>query len=247
LDPSNQSKERDTATIATIDDIDDLRRSAGEAAAALVPDGATLGYGTGRAAAAALAALAVRVSSGLRVRGVPTSLQTQALCERLGLALTSLDDLAPGSRLDLALDGADEVDPNGDALKGGGGALTREKQVALAARELVLVFEENKRVPRLGATRALPIEILAFGYRQTLARIEALLPGVQLRGNANGAPALSDNGGLLCDAPLPPGADLALVAKNLKLVAGVVEHGLFLGLHPTLVFAGPSGVQVVRR
>ena len=225
------------------DPADPLRRAAGLAAAALVPDGATLGYGTGRAATCALEALALRVKDGLRIRGVPTSQRTAETCRALGLPLISLEDV---DRLDLVLDGADEVDPQGQALKGGGGALTREKQVALAARERVLVFEVNKRVSHLGATRGLPIEVLAFGWRQTLARIAALLPGVALRRGANGAPATSDDGGYLCDAPLLPGTDLRALARNLKQLAGVIEHGLFLDLAPTLVVGAADGAQVVR-
>lgn len=225
------------------DPADSLRRAAGLAAAALVQDGQTLGYGTGRAATCALEALAVRVRDGLRIRGVPTSVRTAETCRALGLPLITLDEV---DHLDLVLDGADEVDPDGQALKGGGGALTREKHVALAARERVLVFEVQKRVPHLGATRGLPIEILAFGWRQTLARIAASLPGVALRRGANGAPATSDDGGLLCDAPLPPGADLRALARDLKQVAGVIEHGLFLDLAPTLVIGTADGAQVVR-
>jgi ribose 5-phosphate isomerase A len=228
----------------TPDPADPLRRAAGLAAAALVRDGQTLGFGTGRAATSALEALAARVrDGGLRIRGVPTSERTAATCRALGLPLVSLDEV---DHLDLVLDGADEVDPQGQVLKGGGGALTREKLVAFAAHKLVLVFEEQKRVPYLGATRGLPIEVLAFGWKQTLARIDALLPGVALRRDANGAPALSDSGGLLCDAPLPPRADLRAIARNLKLVAGVVEHGLFLDLAPTLVVGTSGGAQVVR-
>ncbi len=225
------------------DPADLLRRAAGLAAAALVQDSQTLGYGTGRAATCALEALALRVRSGLRIRGVPTSVRTAETCRALGLPLVSLDEV---DYLDLVLDGADEVDPQGQALKGGGGALTREKQVALAARERVLVFEVTKRVPYLGATRGLPVEVLAFGWRQTLARLAALLPGVALRRGANGAPTTSDDGGYLCDAPLVPGADLRALARNLKQVVGVVEHGLFLDLAPTLVIGTPEGAQVVR-
>jgi ribose 5-phosphate isomerase A len=183
------------------------------------------------------------VQGGLRIRGVPTSLRTAETCRALGLPLLSLDEV---DHLDLVLDGADEVDPDGQALKGGGGALTREKHVALAARERVLVFEVNKRVAHLGATRGLPIEVLAFGWTQTLARIDALLPGVVLRRGANGAPSTSDDGGFLCDAPLPPGADLRAVAQKLKQITGVIEHGLFLDLAPTLVIGAPEGAQVVR-
>ena len=136
---------------------DQQRRAAGALAAAMVEDGMVIGYGTGRGAAAALEALSVRVRAGLRLSGVPTSQRTVELCEKLGLKLVSLDD-APA--LDLVIDGADEVDPHKQVLKGGGGALTREKLVALASKRRVLVMEAVKLVPRLGATRGLPIEVL---------------------------------------------------------------------------------------
>lgn len=219
------------------------RREAGAAAAELVPDGATIGYGTGRAAAAALEALAVRVGRGLRVRGVATSRRTAELAQRLGLALVQLEDV---EALDLVIDGADEVDPDGQVLKGGGGALTREKLVALSSRERVLVLEEAKRVPRLGSTRGLPIELLGFGWPHTLARIAAALPGAAMRRDADGSLQASDNGALLCDAPIPPGADLRALAREVKLLPGVVEHGLFLDLSPTLVVGGASGPRVLR-
>ena len=219
------------------------RRAAGEAAAARVRDGTVIGYGTGRAATAALEALAKRVQGGLRVRGVPTSQRTAELAQRLGLPLVELSEV---NELDLVIDGADEVDPQHQVLKGGGGALTREKLVALAARERVLVLEEAKLVQQLGTLRGLPIELIAFGWTQTLARIAAVLPGAALRRGADGAPMPSDNGALLCDAPLPPGADLRALARELKALPGVIEHGLFLDLSPTLIVGGAAGVRVLR-
>jgi len=162
--------------------VDEQRRAAGEAAAALVGDGMALGYGTGRAAAMALEALARRK---LRVRGVPTSERTAALCRTLGLPLTTLEETP---ELDLCLDGADEIDPHKQALKGGGGAMVREKLVALASRRRVFVIEEPKLVPRLGTTRGLPIAVLAFGWSSTLRRLAQALPGAARR------PDLNDDG-----------------------------------------------------
>jgi len=192
-----------------------------------------LGYGTGRAAAAALEALASR---GLRVRGVATSERTADLCRRLGLALTTLDE-AP--RLDLCIDGADEVDPRRDALKGGGGALVREKLVALASRRRVLVIEEEKLVQRLGTTRGLPIAVLAFGWAGTLQRVEEVLPGAAPRAER------SDDGHVLVDAPLPPAGDLRALAGAVKLIPGVVEHGLFLDLAFEVLVGTPDGVRTL--
>ena len=213
--------------------VDEQRRAAGEAAAALVRDGMTLGYGTGRGAAAALEALA---RSKLRIRGVPTSERTAALCRELGLALTTLEETP---ELDLCIDGADEIDPRKQALKGGGGAMVREKVVALAARRRVLVIEEKKLVPRLGTTRGLPIAVLAFGWSSTLRRVARLLPGAARRDELN------DDGNVVMDAPIPSGADLHDLAQALKGIAGVVDHGLFLDLSPEVLVGTPQGVRTL--
>ena len=215
-------------------DAEAQRQAAGEKAAAMVEDGMVIGYGTGRGATAALKALAAR---GARVRGVPTSERTAQTCKELGLQLVSLDD---EPRLDLVIDGADEVDPELQILKGGGGAHVREKLVALASRRRIIVMEASKQVARLGATRGLPIEVVAFGWRATLQRISEVLPGARRREGA-----LSDNGGVLIDAPLEAGADLHAIDLSLKCIAGVVDHGLFLDLHPTVLVGGPDGVLVL--
>jgi ribose 5-phosphate isomerase A len=210
------------------------RKAAGERAAELVQDGMVIGFGTGRAANAALESLARRK---LRVSGVATSRKTVEVCARLGLPLVSLDD---HPQLDLVIDGADEVDPALQLLKGGGGAQVREKLVALAARRRIVVVEESKLVARLGATRGVPVEVVAFGWKSTLARIAELLPGAARREGA-----LSDNGGVIVDAPLPAGADLRAVDRALKGIAGVVDHGLFLDLSPTVVVGGAAGVRLI--
>ena len=194
----------------------------------------TIGYGTGRAANAALEEVARR---GLRVRGVPTSERTVQLCRQLGLPIVSLDD---HPRLDLVLDGADEVDPHLQMLKGGGGAHIREKLVALASDWRIIAIEESKLVPRLGATRGVPIEVVAFGWKGTLARISQVLPGVTRRDGPH-----SDNGGVIVEATLPPDADVRALARALKEIPGVVDHGLFLDLSPTVVVGGASGVRVI--
>jgi len=194
----------------------------------------TIGYSTGRAATAALEALARRHTA---VRGVPTSDRTAETCRKLGLQLTTLED---SPQLDLVIDGADEVDPSLQLLKGGGGAHVREKLVALASRRRIIVIEESKLVPRIGVTRGVPIEVVAFGWRTTLALVAELLPGAQRREGP-----LSDNGGVLIDAPLPANADLHLLDRALKAISGVVDHGLFLDLKPIVVVGGATGVRVI--
>ena len=215
-------------------DADAQRKAAGERAAAFVEDGMVIGYGTGRGATAALEALARRK---VRVRGVPTSQKTEEVCRRLGLPIVSLED---HPELDLVIDGADEVDPQRHLLKGGGGAHVREKLVALASRQRVIVVEEAKLVPRLGATRGVPIEVVAFGWSATVARIRAVLPGAVRRQGPT-----TDNGGVIVDAPLPAAADLRETDRALKGIAGVVDHGLFLDLAPLVVVGAPTGVRVL--
>src|SRR6267142_1854793 len=173
-------------------DLDAQRKAAGERAAAFVQDGMVIGYGTGRGASAALAA---RTARKARVRGVPTSQKTVELCRRLGLPIVSFDD---HPQLDLVIDGADEVDPQAQLLKGGGGAHVREKLVALASRRRIIVVEEAKLVTRLGSTRGVPIEVGAGGGAGAVERLVALLPGAR-----RAARGKSDNGGVLVDAPLP--------------------------------------------
>ncbi len=215
-------------------DADAQRKAAGERAAGFVRDGMTIGYGTGRAANAALEAIARR---GLRVQGVPTSKRTIEVCQKLGLPIVSLED---HPQLDLVVDGADEVDPRGQLLKGGGGAHIREKLVALASRRRIIAIEESKLVARLGATRGVPVEVVAFGWTGTLARIAAVLPGAERRDGPH-----SDNGGVIIEAPLPERADLHEIARALKEIPGVVDHGLFLDFSPTVVVGGESGVRVI--
>jgi len=212
-------------------DLDAFRRAAAEAAALEVREGMIIGYGTGRAAFAALEAVARRK---LDIRGVPTSERTADLCRRLGLALTTLDE---SPRLDLVLDGADEVDPDKQVIKGGGGAHVREKLVALAARRRIFIVEETKLVSRLGSTRGIPVALVPFGVRSTIARLATLFPGTTLREER------SDDGDALADVPLAAGADLRRVASELKAMAGVVDHGLFLDLSPEIFAGGPPGVR----
>jgi ribose 5-phosphate isomerase A len=216
-----------------VNDVDAQRRAAGEAAAALVRSGMTLGYGTGRAAAAALTAIARRK---LDVRGVATSERTAELCRSLGLPLTTLEETP---ELDLCIDGADEIDPDKQVLKGGGGAMVREKLVALASRRRVLIVEEAKLVARLGMTRGLPVAVLAFGWSSTVQRLEHVLPGAARR------PEPNDDGNVVVDAPIRAGTDLRALDAAVKRIAGVVDHGLFLDLSPEVLVGTPRGVRTL--
>ncbi len=229
---------------------DAQKKQAAEAALNLVEDGMTLGLGTGSTAAFFVSALAERVRGGLNVRGVPTSEQTRAQAEREGVPLTSLGEVG---RLDLTIDGADEVDNSFRLIKGGGGALLREKIVASASDRVAIIVDEAKCVDHLGAF-PLPVEIVPFGARVTENRIAELL-GVYGEGEVNvvlrtdqfGEPYVTDGEHLIVDAAFNKMVNIEGLATALDSMTGVVDHGLFIGLCDTLIVGGDAGIQVLNK
>jgi len=199
-----------------------------------------LGLGTGSTAAAVIRELGARVAAGLTIVGVPTSERTARLAAELGIPLTTLDE---ADRLDLGIDGADEISPALDATKGLGGALVREKLVALACDDYLLVAAAAKLVPRLGTRAPIPVEVVAFGWRQTAARLAAfgLRPSRRDQTDGQGEPYLTDGGGYVLDCATEPVADPAALAARIKAVSGVVDHGLFLGIARRALIAEPDG------
>jgi ribose 5-phosphate isomerase A len=218
---------------------EDARRRAGIEAAALVEPGMIVGLGTGGTAAHALRALADRARAGLAFTGVATSRATESLARSLGLALRAPDDV---DAIDLTIDGADELDASLRLIKGGGGALTREKLVARASKRVAIVADWHKRVARLGERMPLPVEILAFGARWTCARLAELGLAPRVREGF-----VTDSGGLIADCALPATTDVAALALSLKRITGVVEHGLFLSEATLAFIATPTTVDVLRR
>ena len=226
------------------------RQAAGEAAATLVEPDMVVGLGTGDSAGWFIRALARRAAEGLRVaRCVATSVRTAELAKELGLPLCDRDELPAGAAIDLTVDGADEIDPALRLIKGGGGALLREKLVAHSSRRLVIVADEAKRVPRLGLRFRLPLEIVPFGAAQTLGRLQRGFPGATLRLAADGTPQRSDGGNLLVDLPLlDDGVPLATLHERLKLTPGVLETGLFLDeAERALIGTADGSVQMLPR
>lgn len=235
----------------------DQKRAVGQAAAAMVQPGMLLGLGTGSTAEAFLHALAQRVAGGLVVRGVPTSQRTADLCIKLGIALT---DLEADPVLDLAIDGADEIDPQLNLIKGGGGALLREKIVADAARTMLVIADAAKCVPVLGAF-PLPVEINPFGMAATLTRIKALCAALGLHGEVilrrnaatspadsakdNPPPFLTDGGHFIVDCHLGAIADPAALDTALRAVPGVVETGFFIAMASKALIAHADGVRTL--
>jgi ribose 5-phosphate isomerase A len=228
-------------------DIDGQKRAAAARALEFVEPGMRLGLGTGSTARHFVELLAERVRGGLRIVAVPTSEATQRDAQRLGVPLTSLDETPA---LDLTVDGADEIAPDLSLIKGGGGALLREKIVAGASARMVVIADESKGVATLGRF-PLPIEVVPFGLATTRAAIEAAAaaagcPGpALLRRTKDGLPLVTDCGHWILDAALGRIADPAALADRLARIAGVVEHGLFIGLAQTAILASPEGVRVV--
>ena len=230
---------------------DDQKRAVGEAAAAQVQDGMTVGLGSGSTAAFFVSALGRRVrDEGLAIWGVATSQATARQAQEEGITLLDLNDVGADGGIDLTIDGADEIGPGLAVIKGGGAALTREKLVWEASRRCLAIVDAGKVVERLGAF-PLPIEVVAFGHVTTARRIAraAAHSGVhahpQLR-MKDGAPLVTDNGGLIYDLACGHIPDPVALALALKPLTGVVEHGLFPGLTDEALVATPQGVRVLR-
>ena len=229
--------------------VDVYKQAAAARAVELVRSGMRLGLGTGSTAQAFVELLAVRLRTGLSVVAVPTSEATRTQAARLGIPLTTLDDTP---ELDLTIDGADEIAPDLTLIKGGGGALLREKIVASASAKMVVIADESKWVPVLGRF-PLPIEIVPFGAAATRRAVEAAAaaagcPGpAPLRMAKNGHAFVTDGGHWLLDAQLQRIADPQALAVRLAAVPGVMEHGLFIGLARTAIVAGPDGVRLIER
>jgi ribose 5-phosphate isomerase A len=195
-----------------------------------------VGLGTGSTARYVIEGIARLVAGGLDLEGVPTSLATAQFAASLGIPLTSLEE---HPRLDLAIDGADEVDPKLNLIKGHGGALFREKIVARASKKFVVVVDESKLVPRLGAKAPVPVEVHPFGWRSAVKALEELDARVSLR-RALGDVFRTDNGNYVLDAHFGPIARLGDLAIEIQGIPGVVAHGLFLGM-AHLVLVGTAG------
>jgi ribose 5-phosphate isomerase A len=220
----------------------ELKKQAGYFAAGLVQSGMVVGLGTGSTAIHAVRKIGERLRSGeLRdVVGIATSLKTDAEARQLGIPL--MDDSLP-LPVDITIDGADEVDPQWNLIKGGGGAMLREKIVAQASARMVIVVDEDKISDRLGTKFDLPVEVLRFGWesqRQFLASIGA---AVLVRKDANGQDYKTDSSNLILDCHFGPLGDAVRLATVLSERAGIVEHGLFIGMATDLVIAGARGIE----
>jgi ribose 5-phosphate isomerase A len=230
-------------------DIERLKRDAAARALEDVRDGMKLGLGTGSTARHFVELLGERVRAGLNVVGVPTSEATRAQARECGIRLATLDEIP---QLDLTIDGADEIDRNLDLIKGGGGALLREKIVAAASDRMIVIADASKLVDTLGRF-PLPIEVIPFGLGATRRAIEKVLarcnvPGeLGLRQTKDGHPFVTDGGHWIIDARCQRIAAAAELASALTTIPGVVEHGLFVGIASKAILAEPGGVRILER
>jgi ribose 5-phosphate isomerase A len=227
---------------------DHAKQNAARAALEFVENGMIVGLGTGSTSAHFVRLLGERVGQGLRVKGVPTSEATRTLAEQSGVPLIEISQV---TGIDVDVDGADEIDPAFRLIKGGGGALLREKIVAAASRRMVVIADDSKWVETLGAF-PLPIEVVRFGFALTAERVRAALRAtgcagdeVSLRtsGKSN-EPVITDGGNYVLDAHARAIPNPEALGAALKDIAGVVEHGLFLGLAQTVILGRANGAEI---
>jgi len=224
-------------------DLDRPKQQAAKRALDLIRDGQVIGLGTGSTAKFAIEGLGRLVREGLSVKGVPTSVATERLARELAIPLVNLNEAGV---IDVTLDGADEVDPDFNMIKGGGGALTREKLVALASVKRVILVDESKLVSRLGQSRLLPIEVLPFAWTLAARLLTGFGCVASLREH-DGVPFVTDNGNHILDCAFGPIEDAATLEKRIKLLPGVIECGLFIGIADTLVIGFDDRVEVRER
>jgi ribose 5-phosphate isomerase A len=219
-----------------------LKQEAATKAVAFVQPGMKVGLGTGSTAIFATLRIAELLWSGQLhdIVAFATSKATEAEAVRLGVPMMP-DDLPHD--LDVTIDGADEVDPELNVIKGGGGALLREKIVAQASRRVIIVVDETKPSPRLGTHWPVPVEVLPFGWRSQARFLESLGASITIRQNHDGGQFATDSGNMILDCRFGPIADAPRLAAALDARAGIVEHGLFIGLADDLIVAGAQGVQ----
>jgi ribose 5-phosphate isomerase A len=222
---------------------DQEKEAAARASLRFLKDGQVVGLGTGSTAAYFIKLLGEEVKKGLRIRGIPTSVRSGELAMSLGIPVITLDDC---QEIDVTVDGADEVDPQLRLIKGGGGALLREKIVASATRQMIVVADESKQVQRLGKF-PLPVEVIRFAEALIAKRISALGAEVQLRRDGAGNAFLTDQNNHILDCRFGEIGDPATLARQLSDMPGVVEHGLFIGMASLALFARGSEIVELKR
>jgi ribose 5-phosphate isomerase A len=219
------------------------KEAAARASLRFVRDGNVVGLGTGSTAAYAVRFLGEQVRAGLKIHGIPTSVHTKELATSLGIPLTTLDE---DQQIDVDIDGADEFDPQLHLIKGGGGALLREKIIASASRQVIIIADSSKQVAVLGKF-PLPVEVIPFAQPLVAKRIAALGATVKLRQDAKGNAFVTDEGHHILDCSFGQIPDPPALARKLSDMPGVVEYGLFIDLATVVLCAKGENVAELRR
>ena len=224
-----------------MDRINTFKKKVALKAVESVESGMVVGLGSGSTALFALEAIGSRIQNGdlTSIIGIPSSSKTAKDARRFGIPLGTLNDFPV---IDLTIDGADEVDPNLNLIKGGGGALLREKILAQNSRRLIIIVDETKLSPALGTKSRIPVEVIQFGHRPVLKFLESLGSSAILRTADNGLPFVTDEGNYIIDCKFDPISDPFGLAQKMKNQAGIVEHGLFLGMATDVIVGGATGV-----
>lgn len=226
----------------TLVDLDHLKKAAALKASEFVRSGMVVGLGTGSTAKHLLVALGEQVKAGMKLRGVPTSQETAMLAKEVGIPLIDAENRW---EIDVAIDGADQVDPHFNLIKGGGGALLKEKIVAASAKQFIVMVDHTKQVPVLGGSFPLPIEVIPFGWGSTAREIEALTKSRVVLRERNGAPFRTEAGNLIVDVHIDRISQPGELETALNLIPGVVETGLFVGRTNVLIVGAPQGVHTL--
>lgn len=222
--------------------LDGLKKAAALKAVEFIRDGMVVGLGTGTTAKHMVIALGDRVRSGMKLRGVATSAETAALAKQAGIPLIDSENRW---EIDVAVDGADQVDPDFNLIKGGGGALLKEKIVAASAKQFIVMVDYTKQVPVLGGSFPLPIEVIPFGWGSTAREIEALTKSRVALRERDGTPFKTETGNLIVDAHIDRIDRPRELETALNLIPGVVETGLFVGRTSLLIVGTPQGVHTL--
>ena len=226
----------------TAQDLESLKKAAALKAIEFIRDGMVVGLGTGSTAKHMVVALGERVRAGMTLRGVPTSQETATLAKQVGIQLIDTDNRW---EIDVAIDGADQVDADFNLIKGGGGALLKEKIVAASAKQFIVLVDHTKQVSVLGGAFPLPIEVIPFGWGSTAREIEAVTNSRAVLRERDGAPFKTEAGHLIVDVHLDRIDRPGELETALNLIPGVVETGLFVGRTNVLIVGTPQGVQTV--
>jgi ribose 5-phosphate isomerase A len=223
---------------------DRRKQLAADRAVEQIQSGMIVGLGTGSTAELVIKRLAEQVTNGLEITGVPTSKRTAALAESLGIPLKDLQEV---DHIDLTIDGADEIQPGTlFALKGQGGALLREKLVALDSSRVVIVVDDTKVVDIIGSNFSVPVEVVPFGWRVPARGLEALGADIALRvDSGTGEPFITDNENYVIDASFGPIGDPRQLSRRVKEITGVIEHGLFVGMVDEVIVGPRDGTEVL--